>query len=272
MSFAMLEGKCYCCGKAGHKSPTCHLKDKIAREDWAINKAKSNETEEQSHLNSHEKDLSSTDNGSENGSTTGGWSGAQIQFYDADEMKEYIILDNGSTVSLFCNPDLVENIRSTNQTLKLSTNGGDILTNKRATVPGYGEVWYDPNAIANIFSLAEMEKKYCITYNSSKEKAFVVDLPNKKLKFMQSNNGLFIYKPNYKTNNKSLVDHSIAGVSCNNGKIAGVSSNLIDKSDNNKEKIKYCPTNIKMIADYMTKPLTGSAHYHKYCQIIMNSG
>ena len=143
-----------------------------------------------------------------------GWSGAQIQFYDADEMKEYIILDNGSTVSLFCNPDLVENIRSTNQTLKLSTNGGDILTNMRATVPGYGEVWYDPNAIANIFSLAEMEKKYCITYNSSKEKAFVVDLPNKKLKFMQSNNGLFIYKPNYKTNNKSLVDHSIAGVSC----------------------------------------------------------
>ena len=49
-----------------------------------------------------------------------------------------------------------------------------------------------PNAITNIFSLAEMEKKYCITYNSSKEKAFVVDLPNKKLKFVQSKNGLFI--------------------------------------------------------------------------------
>jgi hypothetical protein len=201
---------------------------------------------------------------------------------------------------------LVENIRSTNETLKLSTNGGDILTNKRATVPGYGEVWYDPNAIANIFSLAEMEKKYCITYNSLKEKAFVVHLPNKKLRFMQSDNGIYIYKPNYTTNNTSLgngsiagVDYNngkiagvncnnnkIAGVDCNNGKIAGVGNNknvsiginYNDKNHNHKENkekfkvIKYCPTNIKMIADYMTKPLTGSSHYHKYRQIIMNSG
>ena len=149
----------------------------------------------------------------------------------------------------------------------------------RATVPGYGEVWYDPNAITNIFSLAEMEKKYCITYNSCKEKAFVVDLPDKKLKFMQSSNGLFIYKPNYKTNNKSLANRSIAGVSSKNGKIAGVDNNknLLgnnsnDKSHNNNDTIKYCPTNIKMIADYMTKPLKGSSHYHKFRQIVMGSG
>jgi hypothetical protein len=279
MSFAMLEGKCYCCGKTGHKSPTCRLKDKIAKEDWAINKAKSNETEEQSHLNSHEAKSSSTDKGSENGSAAEGWCGAQIQFYVADKMKDYIILDNGSTVSLFCNPELVENIRSVNETLTLSTNGGNISTNMRATVPGYGEVWYDPNAITNIFSLAEMEKKYCITYNSFKEKAFVVDLPNKKLKFMQSSNGLFIYKPNYKTNNNSLASGSIAGVSSKNGKIAGVDNtnelvgnNYNDKSHNNNEIIKYCPTNIKMIADYITKPLKGPSHYHKFRQIVMGSG
>ena len=75
----------------------------------------------------------------------------------------------------------------------------------------------------------------------------MVDLPNKKLKFVQSENGLFIYKPKYKANNKSLVGPSIAGVncsngkiagvSCNNGKISGVGSNYKDKSDNNKEKI-----------------------------------
>ena len=33
MSFAMMEGKCYCCGKAGHKSPTCKLKDSIPKEN-----------------------------------------------------------------------------------------------------------------------------------------------------------------------------------------------------------------------------------------------
>ena len=103
LSFAMLEGKCYCCGKPGHRSPTCRLKDKIAKEDWAINKAKSIETEEQSHINTHKEKSSSTDSVSENESETGGWSGAQIQFYEEKEMKDYIILDNGSTVSIFCN-------------------------------------------------------------------------------------------------------------------------------------------------------------------------
>jgi hypothetical protein len=43
MSFAMLEGKCCCCGKPGHNSPLCHLKDKIPKEDWAIIKAKAQE-------------------------------------------------------------------------------------------------------------------------------------------------------------------------------------------------------------------------------------
>jgi hypothetical protein len=28
LSFAQLKGKCYCCGKAGHKSPQCQFKDK----------------------------------------------------------------------------------------------------------------------------------------------------------------------------------------------------------------------------------------------------
>ena len=34
-----------CCGKAGHTSPNCRNKDKIPREKWAINKARSNEYE-----------------------------------------------------------------------------------------------------------------------------------------------------------------------------------------------------------------------------------
>jgi len=38
LSFTQMEGKCYCCGKAGHKSPDCYSKSKIPREEWAINK------------------------------------------------------------------------------------------------------------------------------------------------------------------------------------------------------------------------------------------
>jgi hypothetical protein len=37
LSFAQLQGKCYCCGKPGHKSPQCRFKDK-PKLDWSINK------------------------------------------------------------------------------------------------------------------------------------------------------------------------------------------------------------------------------------------
>ncbi len=40
LSFAQMEGACYCCGKLGHMSNTCKLKDTIPRDQWAINKMK----------------------------------------------------------------------------------------------------------------------------------------------------------------------------------------------------------------------------------------
>jgi hypothetical protein len=46
ISFAQMEGKCYCCGKAGYKSLSCHHKDK-PKTEWAINKA------QQSHAQAH---------------------------------------------------------------------------------------------------------------------------------------------------------------------------------------------------------------------------
>ena len=42
-SFANLEGKCWCCGKAGHKSNECRKRETIPQHDWAINKASHNE-------------------------------------------------------------------------------------------------------------------------------------------------------------------------------------------------------------------------------------
>jgi hypothetical protein len=37
LSFAQMEGKCYCCEKAGHKSPQFCFKDK-PKAEWGINK------------------------------------------------------------------------------------------------------------------------------------------------------------------------------------------------------------------------------------------
>ena len=38
LSFAHLEGGCYCCGKACQKLPQCYQKDKIQKDKWEINK------------------------------------------------------------------------------------------------------------------------------------------------------------------------------------------------------------------------------------------
>jgi hypothetical protein len=160
----MMEGKCYCCGKAGHKSTSSCLKDR-PKEEWAINKAKKEQSHVNTKLKSNDRPSVTADN---NQTHQTGWSGAHVQFYQASKMRQWILLDNQSTVILFCNPNLVENIIETDEELELSTNGADLHTKKAATVPGFGKVWEHPNAITNIFSFAEKEDKFNISYNSSK--------------------------------------------------------------------------------------------------------
>ena len=84
-------------------------------------------------------------------------------------------------------------------------NAGILQTNQKATIPGWGEVWFNHHAITNIFSYAEMAQRYCITYNSNKEDAFIVHLPNKQVKFTRTNQGLYIYKPKIVTKKENQV-------------------------------------------------------------------
>jgi hypothetical protein len=51
-------------------------------------------------------------------------------------------------------------------------------------------------AMTNVFSLANMEKRYWITYNSKKESAFIVHMENGPLKFTKGPENLYCYKPN----------------------------------------------------------------------------
>ena len=210
LSFAQMEGKCYCCGKAGHKSPSCRDKNK-PKEEWAINKA------QQSHAQaaSSSSDTSTVASGtaqSTHGSQAGrgdlnvaqqGWAGAHIklQFHQqAQDMREWILLDNQSSVTVFCNKDLVENIReSTTGSMYLTTNGGTLVTRQKADLPQWGEVWFNDKAVTNIFSYAEMADRYRIKYDSEEDDAFFVYLPNKTVRFERIGNNLYVYKPRNKT-------------------------------------------------------------------------
>ena len=58
LSFAQLEGKCYCCRKTGNLSPQCCFKDK-PKEEWFINKSP------QLHVQANKKEKSKKDKESE---------------------------------------------------------------------------------------------------------------------------------------------------------------------------------------------------------------
>ena len=138
LSFAQMEGRCYCCGKKGHKSPQCRESKNKPKEEWAINKAKAQETQEQSHANvdtsnSNQSTTSQTDSTSaatssvpdtDNTNQQVGWSGAHLamQFYQASDLRNMILLDSESSTSIFCNPSFVKNIHTSNETLELLTN------------------------------------------------------------------------------------------------------------------------------------------------------
>ena len=207
LSFAQMEGKCYGCGKAGHKSPSCREKSKT-KEQWAINKA------QQSHAQTATGSSDSSTVASvliptkqstalSSGTSSTGWAGAHVdlQFHQyADEMCDWILLDNQSSVTVFCNKDMVNNIHESKESMHLATNGGTLITTKEADLPHWGKVWFKDQAITNIFSYAEMSDKYRITYDSKDDDAFIVHLPEQPVRFERLGNNLYVFKPPMKRN------------------------------------------------------------------------
>ena len=114
-------------------------------------------------------------------------------------MKNSIILDTGSTLSLFTEHGLVKNIRKSANVLELMTNAGTKINYMEADVPNFGTVWYDEDAIANIFGFANLVDKHQIMYNSNKEDTFLVHMKdNKIIKFKRTPDGLYSYEPSTK--------------------------------------------------------------------------
>jgi hypothetical protein len=52
------------------------------------------------------------------------------------------------------------------------TNAGTKKMLYKGEIEGFGEAWYDPDQVANIFGFAKLEDQYRITYDSSVERAF----------------------------------------------------------------------------------------------------
>jgi len=116
-------------------------------------------------------------------------------------LREVILLDNQSTMSLFCNHKLVSDVRRSDRPLNLQSNGGTMQVHRIADIgKDHPPVWFSKRAITNILSLKEVIRKYQVSYDSD-DLAFVVwredkGLPN--MRFKMHDSGLHFYDPRNK--------------------------------------------------------------------------
>jgi len=108
--------------------------------------------------------------------------------------KYWVLLDSQSTTDAYSNPDLLRDIHEVKGSLTIHTQAGKAVTKLKGTVPGYGMVWFCPDGIANILSLANVSKTMDVKFDSNNGNQFeVTKKDGKKRVFRQSEHGLYYY-------------------------------------------------------------------------------
>ena len=77
-------------------------------------------------------------------------------------------------MSIFYDKSLVYDARKSEYPVKITTNAGSRIVTKQAMIPGFGRVWFDERAIANIFAMQDLKQQHHITYDLDVEDAFLV--------------------------------------------------------------------------------------------------
>jgi hypothetical protein len=142
-------GKCWLCKQAGHRKNQCLLR----ATDCTIEEPRDPQGASEIKTGTQLLMSSIDDASDEHGVIDTGFMFAHPaetqhgyvikQCSNDEKLQEWILLDNQSTVNVFCNPRLVQNIRNAANPLELKCNAGTVYVNKIADLPGYPEpVWF----------------------------------------------------------------------------------------------------------------------------------
>ena len=112
------------------------------------------------------------------------------------KMSDHLLLDNQSSVHVFCNPEYVSDIRAAAWEMQLKSNGGKLPITEIADFEGFEEaVWFSERAMTNILSLARVKKEYPVTYEGDD---FIIHRSSKgfsDMVFVPDPSGLHVYDP-----------------------------------------------------------------------------
>ena len=135
---------CYNCGKKGHYANNCpaHVCTTTNEEQYVqINDHSVQETHEEEGNGLEQQYLQAE--ARDNTTDIIHFSWTQLNRYKGLEYTDTnILLDTGSTFSVFKNPDMVLNIQDSGRKLKTYTNGGRQDSAQIADLPGFFKVWF----------------------------------------------------------------------------------------------------------------------------------
>ena len=122
------------------------------------------------------------------------------------KMRFWILLDNQSTDHIFCNKAFLHDIRLSNETLELLSNGGKLTTSQTGQFEQFKErVWYHEKGVTNILSFARVRALgYKIEYDYEAD-CFTVSSPRGKVVFQATQEGLYAYKVNNPAESTGVV-------------------------------------------------------------------
>ena len=108
-----------------------------------------------------------------------------------------VFLDNESTMDLFFNPDLVEDIKKVKRPLRIQSNSREIYVNHKSKIHRYNNmVWFSRIAITNTILLKNLTEQYRVTYDSN-DHIFIVHREGKDLSnsyFIMHDSSLHYYE------------------------------------------------------------------------------